>query len=56
MIEMEGVTKKYGNLTALQDVSLQIRKNERFTWNDIIFRMSTLILLTLRNSLLNVKR
>ena len=28
MIEMEGVTKKYGNLTALQDVSFQIRKNE----------------------------
>ena len=28
MIEMEGVTKKYGNLTALRDVSFQIRKNE----------------------------
>ena len=27
MIEMEGVTKKYGNLTALRDVSFQIRKN-----------------------------
>ena len=28
MIELENITKKYGNLTALQDVSFQIRKNE----------------------------
>ena len=28
MIEMEGVTKKYGSLTALRDVSFRIRKNE----------------------------
>ena len=28
MIELESITKKYGNLTALQDVSFQIRKNE----------------------------
>lgn len=28
MIRVEGVTKRYGNLTALQDVSFQIRKNE----------------------------
>ena len=28
MIELEGVTKKYGNLTALREVSFEIRKNE----------------------------
>ena len=28
MIRVEGVTKRYGNLTALQDVSFEIRKNE----------------------------
>ena len=28
MIELENITKKYGNLTALQDVSFKIRKNE----------------------------
>ena len=28
MIEMEGVTKKYGSLTALHGVSFRIRKNE----------------------------
>ncbi len=28
MIELEGVTKKYGSLTALRDVSFTIRENE----------------------------
>ena len=28
MIELEGVTKKYGNLTALRDVSFHVKKNE----------------------------
>ena len=28
MIELEGVTKKYGSLTALRDVSFQVRENE----------------------------
>ena len=28
MIELEGVTKKYGSLTALRDVSFAIRENE----------------------------
>ncbi len=28
MIRLEGVTKKYGNLTALQDVSFQVQENE----------------------------
>ena len=28
MIQLEGVTKRYGNLTALQDISFQVHKNE----------------------------
>ena len=28
MIELDGVTKKYGTLTALRDVSFRVEKNE----------------------------